>query len=301
VGDLVSEIEKVMAEGLGEAAPAAYEIILVNDGSPDESWSVIEKLAGSQEHVRGINLMRNFGQHNALLCGIRAARYDHCVTLDDDLQHPPAEVGNMLKVLEPGVDVVYGANAQSVHGLLRGLASMTIKWALKRAMGVKSARHASAFRLFRTHLREAFREFDGPHANMDALLSWGTRNFDVCKVQHRPRKAGQSNYSAGKLFKHAIIMVTSFTTLPLKLATWIGFSSTIFGLGALAWVFAMVTIYGRVVPGWAFLASLVAILSGAQLFSMGIFGEYLAQIHRRTSKQPTYVVEASRGGSKDHE
>ncbi|HVN14870.1 MAG TPA: glycosyltransferase family 2 protein, partial [Anaerolineales bacterium] len=134
----------------------AYEVILVNDGSPDSSWSAIERMAKKYPWVRGINLMRNYGQHNASLCGLRAARYEVTITMDQDLQHPPEEILHLLARLDDGFDVVYGAPYKLPRGWVRNVLTAGIKDLLARVMGVPSVRNISSFRAFRTDLRKAF-------------------------------------------------------------------------------------------------------------------------------------------------
>src|SRR6476646_6918358 len=143
---------------LGEVLPRVamqHEIILVNDGSRDRSWEVISELSSRSQAVRGLNLMRNYGQHNALLCGIRTAKYEIIVTMDDDLQHPPEEIPKLLAKLAEGYDVVYGTPVQDQHSFWRNRASQITKLALQGAMGVETARKVSAFRAFHTQVREA--------------------------------------------------------------------------------------------------------------------------------------------------
>jgi undecaprenyl-phosphate 4-deoxy-4-formamido-L-arabinose transferase len=237
--------------------------------------------------------MRNFGQHNALLCGIRAARYDVIVTIDDDLQNPPEEIPKLLARLSEGVDVVYGRPATEQHGFLRDLASRVTKMALQSAMGAETARNVSAFRAFRGHLREALSSYRGPFVSIDVLLTWGTSRFSSVIVRHEARHSGQSNYTFQKLLTHAANMMTGFSVRPLQLASWTGFGFTLFGAAVLAWVVGRVLVQGTTVPGFAFLASIVAIFSGAQLFALGIIGEYLARMHFRTMDKPPYVVRAT--------
>jgi glycosyltransferase involved in cell wall biosynthesis len=267
-----------------------YEVILVNDGSRDESWEVIEELAARQPCVRGVNLLRNYGQHNALLCGIRLANHDLIVTMDDDLQHPPEEIPKLLDTLAEGFDVVYGTPQKEQHGLLRDLASQVTKLALQSAMGAETARKASAFRVFRTHLRDGFAGYHGPFVSIDVLLTWSTTRFAAVAVRHDPRRAGVSNYTVGKLLAHALNMMTGFSTLPLQLASVIGFVFTVFGIAVLLWAVGRYIVLGGSVPGFPFLASVIAIFSGAQLFSLGIIGEYLARMHFRIMDRPTYVI-----------
>jgi undecaprenyl-phosphate 4-deoxy-4-formamido-L-arabinose transferase len=269
------------------------ELILVNDESRDRSWSVIQELAARHAWVRGINLMRNYGQHNALLCGIRLAKYPIIVTLDDDLQTPPEEIPKMLAKLAEGHDVVYGTPYHQTHGLFRDLASWVTKLALQTAMGAATARNVSAFRVFRTHLREAFSSYSGPHVSIDVLLTWGTRKFDAIPVRNDERTIGASNYTLGKLVRHAMNMMTGFSTLPLQLASLTGFVFTFAGMTLLAYVLLRYFVEGGSVPGFPFLASAITIFSGAQLFALGIIGEYLARMHFRMMDQPSYAVLSS--------
>jgi glycosyltransferase involved in cell wall biosynthesis len=266
------------------------EVLLVNDGSRDRSWEIICALQAGRPWLRGIDLMRNYGQHNALLCGIRAARYDVIVTMDDDLQHPPEEVPKLLAKLAEGYDVVYGTPEREQHGLWRDVASQATKLALQGAMGAETAKYASAFRAFRTELREAFATYNGPFPVVDVLLTWATARFTAVVVQHEPRRVGVSTYTVRKLLTHALNMLTGFSVLPLQLASLIGFAFTLFGFAVLAWVLGRYVIQGGSIPGFPFLASIIALFSGAQLFALGIIGEYLARMHFRMMERPTYAV-----------
>jgi undecaprenyl-phosphate 4-deoxy-4-formamido-L-arabinose transferase len=269
----------------------AFEVILVNDGSRDESWGVICHLVDQYPWVRGINLMRNYGQHNALLCGIRAAKYELIITMDDDLQHPPEEIPKLLDRLANGYDVVYGTPHQEQHNIWRNMASRLTKLAFKSAMGVENARNVSAFRAFRTEIRKAFSDYSGPFASIDVLLTWGTTRFSSVKVEHAPRLMGESNYTFQKLLVHALNMMTGFSVLPLRLASLMGLGFAAFGGLVLVYVLVVYLIAGRVVQGFAFTTSIIAIFSGAQLLTLGIIGEYLARMHFRLMQKPSYVVQ----------
>lgn len=266
-----------------------YEIILINDGSRDASWEVISQLALGNSHLRGINLMRNYGQHNALLCGIRAARYEFIVTMDDDLQHPPEEIRRLLGRVEEGFDVVYGAPETEQNGFLRAIASRVTRFALRAAVGQEVAKNVSAFRLFRTQLREAFQHYQTPFVSIDVLLTWATSRFAVVTVPFQPRHSGKSNYTFTKLLRHALDMMTGFSTAPLQLASLIGFACTVLGIVIFFYVLGRYVYQGSI-PGFPFLASIIAIFSGAQLFTLGVMGEYLARMHFRSMKRPAYVV-----------
>ena len=279
-----------------ERDSAVLEIIFVEDCGGDESWSVIQELARADSRVRGIQLSRNYGQHNALLCGIRAARYDVTVTLDDDLQNPPEEIPKLLAKLAEGFDVVYGTPRRERHGLMRDLASRVTKAALKGAMGAETARHVSAFRAFRTAVRKGFAHYRSPSVSIDVLLTWSTTRFAAIKVEHEARAEGASGYTFRKLVHHTLNMMTGFSTLPLQVASLVGFAFTVFGGIVLAYVLITYLVYGGSVPGFPFLASIVAIFSGAQLFAIGIIGEYLARMHFRTMERPPFLVRTAIGG-----
>jgi undecaprenyl-phosphate 4-deoxy-4-formamido-L-arabinose transferase len=266
------------------------EIVFVEDCGGDDSWSVIQQLAAADPRVRGFRMSRNYGQHNALLCGIREARGETIVTLDDDLQHPPEEIPKLLAKLDEGYDVVYGPPGIEQHGLLRDLASQITKLALEGSMGASNARQVSALRAFRTRLRDAFAEYRSPTVNIDVLLTWATISFSAVRVRHEARKYGQSGYTPRKLVRHALNMMTGFSTRPLQLASLMGFGFALFGLAILAYVLIRWLLQGSAVPGFAFLASIIAIFSGAQLMALGIIGEYLARMHFRTMERPPYVV-----------
>lgn len=266
------------------------EVILVNDDSRDDTWAVIMRLAAAYPNVRGINLMRNYGQHNALLCGIRAAQGAIIVTMDDDLQHPPEEIPLLLRKLAEGFDVVYGKPQHEQHGVWRDLASQITKLALQSSMGASIARSVSAFRAFRTPLRDAYAGYESPFVNIDVLLTWATKRFAAVPVRHEPRTIGVSNYTLRKLITHALNMVTGFSTLPLQLASYVGFGTMLFGIVILIYVLGRYVIEGGSVPGFPFLASMIAIFSGVQLFVVGIFGEYLARMYQRMMDRPVYTV-----------
>jgi undecaprenyl-phosphate 4-deoxy-4-formamido-L-arabinose transferase len=282
---LVRRLEPVL-----DSAASEYELILVDDGSKDGTWSVIEQLARTHTWIKGVELMRNYGQHNALLCGIRLARFELVVTMDDDLQHPPEEIPKLLDRLDPDTDVVYGTPAVEQHGLWRDVASQVTKIALQASMGAPIARKAGAFRLFRTQLREAFASFDGPNVSIDVLLTWATVRFAAVEVRHDRRELGASNYTFRMLARHSLNMITGFSVWPLQLASLVGLLFTLIGTATLVYVVVHYLIYGGVVPGFSFLASMIAIFSGAQLFAVGIIGEYLSRIHLRSMQRPVYAV-----------
>jgi glycosyltransferase involved in cell wall biosynthesis len=225
---------------------------------------------------------------------VRAARYEIIVTMDDDLQHPPEELHYLFAKLNEGFDVVYGAPCRLPQGVLRNWMTKTIKILLADVMGVQSVRNISAFRAFRAHLRDAFLNFQSPSFMLDVLLSWGTSRFTSVQVNIKPSD-GRSNYNCFALVKVAILILTGYSTAPLRLASWVGFGMTLFGVAIFIYV---LTVYFSVgsLPGFPFLASIISLFSGAQLFTLGIFGEYLARMFERSMDRPPYVIAGRVGG-----
>ena len=271
-----------------------YEVILVNDASPDASWQKIEELAKRFPWVAGIRLMRNYGQHNATLCGARLARHEITITMDDDLQHQPEEINILLAKLNEGYDVVYGAPLKLPQDFWRNLMTKYTKNLLAWVMDAPSVKNVSAFRVFRTQLRDAFANFNSPSLTLDVLLSWGTSRFASVQVDIKS-SVGRSNYNFISLFKYTLLILTGYSTAPLRLASWIGFLMTLFGIAIFIYVVIIYFTQGSL-PGFPFFASIISLFSGAQLFTLGIFGEYLSRMFDRSMDRPTYIVQEKIGG-----
>jgi undecaprenyl-phosphate 4-deoxy-4-formamido-L-arabinose transferase len=272
-----------------------WEIILVNDGSSDKSWETISRLAENCANLRGISLMRNYGQHNALLCGIRACSYDITITLDDDLQNPIEEMEKLILKLEEGWDVVYGTAERRQQRWARNMASWLTRLLWKHAMGAEAAMHMSSYRAFRTEIRSAFEDFANPSVAIDVLLTWGACRFAYVTVRHEPRRVGSSNYDLHRLIELTSTMATGLSTAPLRLATWNGIVVIIFGVISLAYVVISYVVRGGSIPGFPFLSSLIIIFAGAQLAALGIIGEYIAKIYLRMLDRPVYKVKSRTG------
>lgn len=287
--DTLRELHRRITKAVEPLDPE-FELILVEDCGGDRSWDLIHELACGDGRIRGLRMSRNYGQHAALLAGIRAARNEVVVTLDDDLQNPPEEIPKLLEKLSEGYDMVYGTRAKEKNGFLRDMASRVTKWALQGAMGADTARNVSPMRVFPTELREAFAAYRSPTVNLDVLLTWATTRFGAVQVHHDERTVGESGYTLRKLITHALNLMTGFSTRPLQIASVMGFLFALFGFLVLGYVLVRYLISGSSVPGFPFLASIIAIFSGVQLFALGIIGEYLARMHFRTMDRPPYLV-----------
>jgi undecaprenyl-phosphate 4-deoxy-4-formamido-L-arabinose transferase len=267
-----------------------FEILLIDDRSPDSSWLEILQISKENSAVRGIRLGRNVGQHGALLAGIRSARFDKIVTIDDDLQNPPSEVIKLVQALESNGGVVYGVSTDVKQKLWRKASSVGAKQLFKKFLGFDSAVNISSFRAFETNLRDAFSGEIGPSVSIDSLLTWSTSTFCSIDVQHHPRLQGKSHYSFRKLVRFMIDTATGYSVVPLRLATTLGSIVTILGFVMFLWVTLRPLLTGVSVPGFPLLAASLAIFSGTQLLVLGILGEYIGKMHFRVMNKPSYVI-----------
>lgn len=284
------ELVRRLHDSLPEVSEA-FELILVVDGSPDDTYAVARSLERTHPGtMRTVLLRRNYGQHNALLAGIMRARHEVTVTMDDDLQHRPEQVGVLVDALrDPLVDLAYGVAIDEEHGLARSVASRIVKAGLA-ASGVQNAKDVSAFRAFRTDLREGFAHVADPFASLDVLLSWTTNAVGRVPVHMDDRASGRSNYSLAGLTRHAMNMVTGYGTAPLRFVTWMGLACSLLGFALLVSVLARFWLGAIEVAGFTTLASMLAILSGALMLSIGILGEYIGRLHFRSMQKPTFLV-----------
>ena len=239
--------------------------------------------------------MRNYGQENATLCGIRAARCDVIVTMDDDLQHDPSDLPRLMAKLNEGYDVVYGVPRVRRQVWWKSIFSAIVKRAISSVMGVKTIRDISAYKAFRAELKQAFDSINSPDVQIDVLLSWSATRFASIEIEEAPRAAGTSNYNLGKLIKVSLLVLTNYTTIPLRIASILGFLFTIIGFFVLLYVLIIYFTLGSI-PGFSFLVSAVTIFSGVQLFALGIIGEYLARMFERSSGRPPYVIQKTTDG-----
>ena len=267
-----------------------FEILFVNDGSPDDTWDAIQRINSSNPEVRGINLMRNYGQHNALLAGIFNARHEVIVTMDDDFQTPPMEIPKLLGKINEGYDLVYGARHKEQHSWARNLASCVTKWLVQHAMNAPLARSITSFRAFRRDLMRDFPRNGPPSVFIDALLDWTAQRVTSVSVEHHVRGTGKSTYSWSKLVTHGVNLVTGLSVVPLQLAVWLGFLITCFGVCLFVFVMVSYFLHGSQVPGFTFLAVVILLFSGAQLCVLGIIGEYLSRVYLRLLGKPAFVI-----------
>lgn len=275
------------------------ELILVDDGSGDDTWPTIQRLAASHDWVVGISLLRNYGQHNALLAGLRAASEPILVTIDDDLQNPPDQIPVLLAALTDEVDLVYGRPRVEQHGSLRNLASRATKRIMAAALGPDVYPRSSAFRVFRRELVQASADVNDPSLSIDVLLSWASSRIVDIEVDYAPRAAGASGYTFSRLVRHAVNMVTGYSARPLRWVSVFGLVCAAVGFVLLAYVIVRYLVGDAHVAGFTFLAAAITLFSGVQLLSLGVIGEYVGRMHFRTMGKPAYVIRETAGRSSE--
>ena len=265
------------------------EMIFVDDGSPDDSWQVLCHLQKADpEGVTAIQLMRNFGQHNALMCGFRHARGRLVVTLDDDLQHPPEEIAKLLAALaEQELDLVYGCPLGKKHSVWRNVGSTVVTSFYRLAF--RSTITITSFRAMRRQLVESILSYSKSFTFIDGLLAWNTQRIGQVAVEHHPRANGRSGYSLAKLLLLAFNLFTNFSLLPLQVVSGCGLFAA--GSGFLACIYYLVQylFHNITVPGYASTIIAVLVLGGMQLLALGILGEYVGRMHLNVNRKPQYV------------
>ena len=285
IGRLVDELSAIEIAG-------GLEIILVNDGSEDESAEVATALVDTATvHVLLVNLSRNFGEHNALLEGIRRARGSYIVTMDDDLQNPPAEVARLYEhARKSGKDVTYTSFAEKQHGLWRNFGSWFANRTADIMLDKPKGLYLSTFRCMNRFIADRVTSYDGPYPYLDGLIFQNTNRLDSIQVQHLPRTGGRSNYTFRKLIRLWIGIALNFSVMPLRICTFLGLSMSFLGLLGVIDVVVEFFVFGVSVPGWAQLIVTVMVFSGVQLLMLGLFGEYLGRLYLTAARRPQSVV-----------
>jgi glycosyltransferase involved in cell wall biosynthesis len=284
VGELVAALEELRIEG-------GHEIVLVNDGSPDNSLAVCRSLvARAHVPITLVALSRNYGEHNAVMAGLRHARGAHVITMDDDLQNPPEEVERLLAFAQQsGREVVYTYYDEKQHAGWRNLGSQFTNWVAGFVLDKPKGFYLSSFRCMSGFVAREVARYDGPYPYVDGLILQVTQDIDRLLVRHLPRAVGRSNYTLRRLLRLWLNMFVNFSVMPLRLSTLAGFVLSI--IGAIGGVAAVAeALVSQTPPGWASLFAAVLLLSGVQLLILGLLGEYLGRLYLTANKRPQSTV-----------
>lgn len=285
VPTLVDALSRLEVEG-------GLEIVLVNDCSPDNSLAVCRELcAANSVALSVVNLSRNYGEHNAVMAGLKNARGAHIITMDDDLQNPPEEVLRLWRhTRDGGFDVVYTYYAEKQHESWRNLGSRFTNWCADHLLDKPKGLYLSSFRCMSAFLARTVVDHDGPFPYIDGLIMQITQNIGRLQVAHLPRAEGRSNYTLARLFRLFLSMFLNFSVIPLRVGTMVGVAMA--GLGVLGFVVVLVEalISADRPQGWASLMAAVLLLAGVQLIMLGLVGEYLGRMFLAVNKRPQFVV-----------
>lgn len=282
---LVERLAKV-ADNIAEN----YEIVLIDDSSCDDSWSVIQPLRELyRSNLVAVQLMRNYGQHNAIMCGLGIARGKYIVTMDDDLQNPPEEIPKLLKCIKQhDLDLVYGSPPTRKHAAWRNIGSLIVLHFYR--MIFRNPVSPTSFRIMRHQLAQSVMFYDLNFTYLDGLLAWCTNRIAGVEVEHHQRQQGGSGYSLSKLLNLALNLYTNFSLIPLQIVTALGFLTAASGFMIGIYYLFQYLNSSIAVPGFASTIITVLILGGVQLLALGVIGEYLGRLHLNVNRKPQYVI-----------
>lgn len=284
---LVQKLEQSLSAVTG---PGGFEAVLVHDHGPDNSWEVLKALAADRPWLKGINLRRNAGQHNAVMAGFAHARGRYIITMDDDLQHDPNDIPRIVEALEAGADLVYVRFEARQHALWKRLGSRFNDWVASRLLNKPTGLYLSPFRGIRREVCQTALGYRGPFVYVDGLLLQSTSNFTSITARHHLRQDGKSGYSLRKSIALWMQMATSFSIVPLRFVSLAGIAAS----GA-AFLFALIVVVRKLMNpdlavGWSSLIVAILFMGGLQLLALGAIGEYTGRILLNVNNRPQFVV-----------
>ena len=283
--ELCQRISQVF-NGIGRT----YEIILVDDSSADNSWQIMKELKKKDKNIKIIQLMKNFGQHNAVICGFHHVTGKYVITIDDDLQNPPEEIPKLINKIKEGFDVVIGAQEVKQDSIFKNLGSFFIRYLNTKIFNKPKDLKLSSFRIITRAVVDEIKILKTPYPYISGMILSLTRNLANVTVKHDKRKYGSSTYNITKLIKLAFNLIINYSSLPLKFFTFIGIivSAASFCMGL--YFILKKLIVGIPVPGWTSVVFLLSFFNGLLLIILSIIGEYLARIINEVSNCQQFVI-----------
>jgi polyisoprenyl-phosphate glycosyltransferase len=285
-GDLVRQVVEAVS-----GITADFEIILVDDGSPDDAWPILEKLAAGDRRIRAIKLTRNFGQHRALAAGLDVCKGEYVVVMDSDLQDQPKEIIRLYDAAKEGFPVVMARRKDRTDAIYRRLASRLFYWLLRTLSGLKADHEIANFGIYhRTVIDEVNRMRENDRF-LPMIIHWGGFRTKVIDVRHGSRKEGKSGYSLGRLLRLAFNITLTYSDKPLRYAVKAGFV-----ISSISFLFGLYTLVeymrGKIlVLGYTSLILSFWFMGGVILFTLGMVGVYVGRTFEEVKKRPGYIIE----------
>ena len=267
-----------------------FEIILINDGSKDNSWRTIKKLTQKYPEIISINLLKNYGQHTAIYCGIEQSKGNYLVTLDDDLQNPPKEIIKLINKITDGYDVVFGTFPEKKHSFLRKIGTLLINYLNKKIFNKPKSIKLTNFRIFTREVAERIKNYNTLYPYIPGLLLMFSSSIANVETLHEERKIGKSNYTIIKIIKLVSRLLFNYSSYPLKVL-----SSLVIIISILSFssgiAFIVNKIYFKnIVPGWTTIVVIISFFNGFLIFMLGILGEYVSRILNQVSFKKSYQI-----------
>ena len=268
-----------------------YEIVLVNDSSPDHTLSTIQELVQSDERITGIDMTKNFGQHAALMAGFHFVTGDIVICLDDDGQTPPSEAHKLIEKIEEGYDAVYAKYEKKEHSLFRNFGSKMNSFMAEEMLNKPKDLYISSYFAVRRVIVDEILRYQNPFPYVIGLVLRSTNKVCNVVVEHHAREEGRSGYSLGKLIGLWMNGFTAFSVKPLRIATYAGFFIALAGFVSMILVLIIKLSYNPDTPlGWASTMAAILIVGGANLLVLGMVGEYIGRIYICLNNSPQYVI-----------
>ncbi|MEO0128298.1 MAG: glycosyltransferase family 2 protein [candidate division WOR-3 bacterium] len=286
--DCLDELAKRLTNVL-ENISKTYEIVLVNDCSPDDSWKKIVELCGIYDKIKGINLRRNFGQDCAIMAGLNNSSGKFIIIMDDDLQHDPGDIPKLINGLE-GYDACYALFRSKKQSWFKNFGSWFNGKVAEIVIKKPKEIYLSPFKAMKREIADEIIKYDGPYPYIDGLIFRTTRKINQVEVEHHERYAGKGNYNLVKSIRVWMRLATNFSIFPLRIATLLGFISSIFGFLLASYFIIRHFINGKAPMGWASLIVVTLFLGGIQLVAIGAVGEYVGRMFLYHSRQPQFVI-----------
>lgn len=294
--NVVEDIQSTMNESLRNYD---YEIILVNDGSSDNTFSVIKELVKRTSRIKGINLAKNVGQQGALMAGFNNVNGDLVVCLDDDGQTPPSEVTKLISKFEDGYDVVYAKYKEKKQSKFRNFGSFINDKMSVALINKPKDLVATSYYVADRFIIDEIIKYDNPYPYILGLILRTTNNIANVDIEHRERTEGKSGYTFRKLIGLWVNGVTSFSVVPLRVATWLGFIMSFIAVIFFIVIFIRKLVTPSVQLGWSSIMSLILLVSGIMMAMLGMLGEYIGRIHIGLNNSPQYVIKDIVGNRED--